>query len=365
VLTTTPQGCKDSVTHAVVLMPVPKADFSINNPSQCFAGNNFVFNNTTLINGATGMQYKWVFTPGATFTTQNIANQVMPDTGNYNITLTATSGFGCKDVISKGIYVAETPTINISGNDACTGENIQFNATGKINSGSITSYSWTFGDGATSGLQNPLHAYASPSTWNVSCTITSDKGCTAVGGPMSVVSFPKPVADFSFEQLTSRGIETDHKLTFTGSGATGYLWTFYNGSTDFTGGPVFKTFTDTGRKPVKLWVVNTDGCTDSVTHLIYLKPELQMWIATSFSPNNDGLNETFGPSTVFGLSKFHMKIMDRWGELLFKSDDPKVPWDGRDKQGDPVPEGVYAYEISFRYIDGKIFVYQGTITVLR
>ncbi len=365
VVTTNPQGCKDSVTQPVVLMPVPKADFTINNPNQCLAGNSFVFNNTTLLNGSTGMGYQWVFTPGSTFNTQNIANQIMADTGAYQIKLTSTSGFGCTDNITKNIYVAESPTVSISGYDECTGEDIQFTANGSINSGSIVSYNWTFGDGGTSKTQDPLHAYSTANTWNASCTVTSDKGCTAVGGPLSIQSFALPKANFDFEQLTSRGIETDHKLTFTGSGASGYLWTFYNGSTDFTGGPVFKTFTDTGRKAVKLWVINTDGCTDSITKLIYLKPELQMWISTSFTPNNDGLNETFGPSTIFGLSKFKMQIFDRWGGKLFESKDPKLPWDGRDNKGDQAPEGVYGYEISFRYIDGKIFVYQGTITLIR
>ncbi len=361
----TTQGCKDSITQKVAVMPVPKADFAINNATQCLVGNNFMFTNNTNTNGGTGMVYKWVFTPGATFNTQNIANQVMSDTGTYKVELFANSAFGCKDNIAKTIYVAETPTINISASDACIGENIQFNATATLNSGTIASYGWTFGDGGVSTLQNPTHAYGTAGSYNASCIAISDKGCPVTGGPIAVQAFAKPKADFISEQLLSKGIQTDHKITFTGSGASGYLWTFYDGSTDNTGGPILKTFSDTGHKALKLWVINTDGCEDSVTHYLYLKPELQMWISLSFTPNNDGLNETFGPSTIFGLSKYKMQIFDRWGEKMFQSTDPSVPWDGRDKKGADAPEGVYAYSISFRYIDGKIFVYQGTVTLMR
>lgn len=365
VVSSSNSSCADSVTKTVVLMPVPTASFTINNPTQCFANQSFVFGNTSSANGAWGLAYNWVFTPGSSFNTQTIGNQTMPDTGNYKVDLTVTSAFGCTNTYTQNIYVAESPSVVITAKDDCVGVNIPFTATGKINSGSIVSYAWTFGDGGNSATQNPSHAYAASGSYNATCVVTSNKGCTATGGPLAVNVFARPKADFISEQLVSRGMETDHKITFTGSGASAYLWSFYDGSQDNSAGPLFKTFTDTGHKALKLWVVNTDGCADSITHYLYLKPELQMWIPGSFTPNHDGLNETFGPSTIFGLTKFKMQIYDRWGEKLFESQDPKMPWDGRDLKGDDVPEGVYAYQISFRYIDGKIFVYQGTITLMR
>ena len=111
--------------------------------------------------------------------------------------------------------------------------------------------------------------------------------------------------------------------------------------------------------------MTANGCRDSITKSITLNPELQMWIANTFSPNDDGLNEGFGPSTTFGLSNYSMKIYDRWGAKMFESKDPAKRWMGTDDVGDPAPEGIYAYHIVFRYVDGKIFVYRGTVTVLR
>lgn len=358
-------GCKDSITKRVVVMPVPQAAFSINNPTQCLAGNSFVFTNNTSTNGATGMQYTWVFTPGTVFYTPSIAAQSMTDTGQYSVELTARSAYGCETKTTSAYYVAESPTVTFTADDACAGESIDFDATALINAGSIANYAWTFGDGGTSSTQDPSHVYNNAGSYNVSVTVTSNKGCTATAGPTPVSVFANPVADFTSVQTLSRGMETDHTITFSGSGAVGYLWSFYDGSTDNSPGPIMKTFTDTGYRPLKLWVINADGCVDSVMKYMYLKPELQMHIPTSFTPNLDGLNEVFGPSTTFGLSKYKMQIFDRWGGKIFETTDPKNGWDGTDVDKNPLPEGVYAYHIVFRYIDGKIFVYKGTLTLIR
>jgi gliding motility-associated-like protein len=160
-------------------------------------------------------------------------------------------------------------------------------------------------------------------------------------------------------------METDWKFIFTGSNAAAYDWRFEDGQNSNSGGPLFLTFNDTGNFRVKLIVTSADFCVDSVSRFIYLKPELLFWLPTSFSPNNDGLNETFGPNTTFGLSKYRMQLFDRWGGLLFTTNDPAKSWDGSDLGGKPVPEGVYAYSISFRYIDGKLFVYNGSVTIIR
>lgn len=366
-LVISPRGCRDSTTHLVTVMAVPKAGFSINNPVQCLQGNNFIFTNSSTGNGATGLRYKWVFIPGAVYNTQNISNQNFSDTGNYSVKLFLQSAFGCADSVTKSIYVAETPVLTINSDaPACQGEIINFTAAASMNSGIIAGYNWNFGDGNSSAIQNPGHAYSGSGVFDAYCTVTSGNGCSATQGPIAVTVHPRPVADFISEQLDTRGMETDHKLTFTGYGATGYDWRFYDGRRDYTSGPVLITFNDTGYRPVTLWVVNgATGCVDSITKNMYLKPELQMWISLSFSPNGDGLNEIFGPSTVFGLSKFNMRIYNRWGEQLFESDNPAKGWDGTTSNGVQVPEGVYAYRINFRYIDGKIYVYKGTVTVLR
>ena len=362
---TSPTGCADSTLRRVFVLPVPNAAFTVNNKNQCFTGNSFVFTNTTATNGASPMVYNWNFSNGNNFNTQNISAQSMTDTGWYTITLDAKSAFGCASSFNDKVYVAETPTVSFTAGTACAKNPIPFNATAAVNTGSIAGYAWNFGDGGNSTLEDPTYTYNNANSYNVTLTVTSNRGCVATAGPVPVDVYANPIANFSHIQTETRGMDTDHELTFTGSGAAQYLWTFHDGQTSTSGGPVKVTFSEQGQRPVTLLVKTANGCRDSITKSITLNPELQMWIANTFSPNDDGLNEGFGPSTTFGLSNYSMKIYDRWGAKMFESKDPAKRWMGADDAGDPAPEGIYAYHIVFRYVDGKIFVYRGTVTVLR
>jgi hypothetical protein len=82
---------------------------------------------------------------------------------------------------------------------------------------------------------------------------------------------------------------------------------------------------------------------------------------------SDGLNDVWPGSNTssFGLIKYHLVIFDRWGNIMFKTTDPAGWWDGRDMDGNWALEGVYAYQIDFRYIDNRIYVHKGTVTILK
>lgn len=361
-----PTGCKDSVTKTVKVFPIPQAAFNINDDNQCLQGNSFVFTDASATNGATGIAYTWTLTPGSSVNGKVLPAQSFADTGTYSMKLDVMSDRGCGTSVTKTVYVAETPVVTITSDpDVCQGESIDFTSKVDINRGTITAYNWNFGDGGSSNAANPTKTYGAAGSYNVTLTVTSSNGCTGTSGTNPVTVFVKPKADFTSEYLLSRGMETDWKFTFTGANASGWDWQFEDGQSDNSAGPVLKTFNDTGNFRVKLMVISPDFCTDSITKFIFLKPELLFWLATSFSPNNDGLNETFGPNTTFGLSKYRMQVFDRWGGLLFESNDPAKGWNGKDPKGDDLPEGVYAYSISFRYIDGKLFVYKGSITLVR
>lgn len=359
-------GCKDSTTRTVKVFPIPQANFNINNATQCLQGNNFVFTNATNTNAATGVTYTWTLTPGSAFTGTTIPAQNFTDTGTYTMKLEVMSDKGCGNDVTKSVYVAETPTVIISHDaDACQGENISFTSTVTLNKGSITTYNWNFGDGGSSNAQNPTRSYSAQGTYNVVLTVTSNSGCTGTTAASPVTIYAKPKADFTADYLLSRGMETDWRFNFTGSNASAFDWRFEDGQMSSSGGPLLMTFNDTGNFRVRLLVTSPDFCVDSITKFIFLKPELLFWLPTSFTPNNDGLNETFGPNTTFGLSKYNMKVYDRWGALLYSTNDPAKGWNGRSPKGELVPDGAYAYSITFRYIDGKLFVYNGTVTVLR
>ena len=362
---TSSSGCKDSVVKSVNVWPVPQANFAVNNAEQCLTGNSFVASNITSENSATGVAYTWLVKGVPLATVKSIPAQTLPDTGDYLVTLRVVSDKGCGTAKSMVMRVNEHPTVTITGMNACAEVPIQFGSNAKVNRGSIASYNWNFGNGFTASVANPLMAYATDGLYNVSLVVTSDKGCTTTSAALPITVQPKPVADFDGEYLLSRGLETDWKFTFKGKNTDTYNWLFQDGQTSNSGLPFFMTFSGTGDFKSTLIASNASGCSDTFSKNIFLKPELLFYLPTAFSPNIDGLNEEFKPFQSFGLSKYRMTIVNRWGEILFYSEDPTVGWKGLDSKGEPVMEGPYAFAVTFRYIDGVMHAYKGTVTIIK
>ena len=364
---TTADGCKDSISKYIDIYPAPAADFTVNTPVQCLQNNRFIFNNTTNENGATTCNYNWTISkPLKNIPTKAIVDQIFVDTGFKSILLVAKTDKNCVSSKVQNIYVAETPIVTIAGKNGCVGDPINFTSSVYLNVGT-PSYDWTFGDAGNSTLSNPSHTYFSANTFTVKLKVTSNLGCVGNATDLPIQAFVRPKAKFTSEYLLSRGLETDWKFTSQSTGADKYEWSFEDGQKDYTGGPVFMTFNKTGDFKVKLYVTTNSGCFDSTSAYIFLKPELLYHLPNVFSPNDDGLNDVWPGSntTSFGLNKYRMVIFDRWGNIMFKTTDPAGWWDGRDMDGNMVLEGVYAYQIDFRYIDNRIYVHKGTVTVLK
>lgn len=114
---------------------------------------------------------------------------------------------------------------------------------------------------------------------------------------------------------------------------------------------------------VTLYSVSEIGCKDTVSR--WFHPFMDVYIPTSFSPNNDGVNDVF---LTFGhsIAEFELWIFNRWGEEVFYSDDIARGWVGNHEGGDYyVQSEVYTYKVKARGIRGNRIEKQGTITVLR
>ena len=84
-----------------------------------------------------------------------------------------------------------------------------------------------------------------------------------------------------------------------------------------------------------------------------------MFIPNSFTPNGDGVNDTWGPSTS-GTDYVTITVNDYFNTVLFTTNDPNETWNG-EFDGELVPAGSYQYEITGRFLDGELFFYTGWI----
>ena len=111
-----------------------------------------------------------------------------------------------------------------------------------------------------------------------------------------------------------------------------------------------------------LQAADTTGCVgrDST----YVDMYYPVYVPTSFTPNNDGINDVF---RVEGedLRGYWMKVFNRWGELVHYSDDPDVPWLGNVENGDHyAPDGVYLWQVRIEREDGPVLL-EGHVHLLR
>lgn len=92
--------------------------------------------------------------------------------------------------------------------------------------------------------------------------------------------------------------------------------------------------------------------------------DCSVYFPTAFTPNGDGVNENFGMIYSCDLGSYYMMIYNRWGKLVFKTENPDHQWDGTCKGG-PCPEGVYAWKIRYQRKNQPIIEKGGTVTLIR
>ena len=95
-----------------------------------------------------------------------------------------------------------------------------------------------------------------------------------------------------------------------------------------------------------------------------------LFVPTAFTPDNDGLNELFAPSTACELERYSFVVVNRWGETVFSTDDIGQGWNGSYNGGDYyVPSGVYAWRVTAEpasdFAPERAIVLQGHVTVVR
>jgi gliding motility-associated-like protein len=100
---------------------------------------------------------------------------------------------------------------------------------------------------------------------------------------------------------------------------------------------------------VTLIASDTNGCTDQAQAYFVINETLVVNVPNSFTINNDGINDDFKPvfSNMEMLTEYYFSIYNRWGQIVFETNDPISPWDGKYK-GLKVPIGSYNWQITYK-----------------
>lgn len=312
----------------------------------------------------TAQSFVWDFgdgTPPDTTGDQTMSHQFQNE-GIFNVTLTLIDTNYCNapETVTRQIRVAENVVASfVLPDSACA----PFTAHIDNTSRGGTSFLWTFGDdGSTSTDIYPVHTFTQPGTHTVTLHAEDPTTCNLRHDTsMQIVILPPPVAAFSFQP--NKPVEnTPTTFTNESTGASSYWWDFGDGNTSTEVNPTYQYF-KTGTYQVCLIATTPFGCQDTVCHEVSAIVNPLFDVPTAFSPNGDGINDKW-EIKGFGIVKYDMKVFNRWGQLMFQSNDQKLGWDGR-FNGAVQPMDAYAFVLNIEFSDGNRVSKTGNVTLLR
>jgi gliding motility-associated-like protein len=309
-----------------------------------------------------GFSYKWDF--GVESITSDVSAEfeptyVYPDTGTFLVSLVVNPGSTCPDAIARlvKIYPEFHTAFTDSGNH-CPGVPIYFQDKTTATIKPISYWSWSFGDSATSGDQNPVHVFAAGGTYNVLLASENIKNCRDTTLRRIVIQSFKPNA--GDDTIIVKG----EYIQFDAQGGTKYAWSPQLNLSDTSISNPRAFYPDTATYAYIVKVESSYGCVGYDTIKVQVVNYASFVVPNAFSPNGDGRNDVFRPHAVGYRSLKYFKVFNRWGEEVYNGNTLETGWDGT-WGGKPGEIGVYFWEIGFVDRFGKDGTTKGDVTLIR
>jgi gliding motility-associated-like protein len=324
-------------------------------------------------NDGLGSPYNFVWSDGSTGTGVSNTIFVTPTTDSvYTVTITD----GCEStplVLTTKVVIAPLPVPLIQITDGIDKkcEIADFKLLNISDTLMTQSVIWNVSNGLTASNIDTLSVEGlSAGLYDVQLIVTSPQGCidsTTFNNYLTV--YPQPISMFKFSPNPVYMFNTQVNFTSYSTGAESFIWNIEQGSPAFSQleNPTTQ-FPDgeTGEYFVTLEVTSEFGCKDTSIQKVIVMPEVIIYAPNTFTPDNDEHNQNWGIHIEgIDVTDFNLLIFNRWGEIIWESNDPLGTWDGT-FNGSIIPQGTYSWVIRAKDLlnDGK-YEFNGYINILR
>ena len=356
---TTNLSYTSSVTNIVKVDPNPIAVASF--PATGCVDDPVIFNGTgsSVPLGGSIKEFIWDFDDGsATVTGSTVSYSYASANSFLTPSFQVISNNNCTTTVASNLNMAPRPTASFIATVTCLGDSTIFVNTSTKGGANIRSSSWFFNDPlsgtanniTTSGTATVTHLYSNTGTYGDTLIVIDGLGC--IDTVIQTDSVVVPLQTLSITS-TSGSIIFEGKTTTLGTSDSyaNYSW---------SSGEITPTIVIDTSGIYKVSVTDASGC--SLSSSITVK-EIQANIVAKnlITPNADGKNDVWKIDDLSSFSFCNVEIYNRWGRLVYYSDNYANDWDGTFNSA-PLPEGVYFYTVSCpdEEIGGT-----GSITLLR
>ena len=305
--------------------------------------------------GAGNYTYKWTNSMDTLINGIDSILNVIPNvTTNYFIEVTDQ----CREVqTGSTLYTITSPplTLNLKEDTLiCPGDPIELWTEPQ---GGVPEYKYIW----EHNLDTNSTTIVSPYTTTQYRIIVSDSCQTFTIDGNIEVEVTEPIANFEVNStLVFSGLPISFR-NLTVDGFT-YFWDFGDSQTSLLTNP-YNIYEDYGEFDISLIATNEIGCVDSITKKIEIEEAYYVYIPNTFTPDRGRYNSTFSAVTT-GINSLSITIFNRWGELMFESDDLNFQWNGVYK-GVIAQQGTYIYEVSCISNSGKELDFIGHVNLLK
>ncbi len=279
----------------------------------------------------------------------------LPPTGTTVYTVTGTSAAGCVDTDQVSVLVNPNyqATFVPSTTFGCAPVSVTlYNTT----AGGSIDCSWTLGNGVTlQGCDSVSFIVESAGCLDVTLSVNAANGCSSTVTQADLICVEEtPVAEFAALPNVITVFDPPVQFLNTSSGGAQYIWDFGDGSPLLEANDPTHNYSQdsVGAYLVTLLATSPSGCTDTAYALIQIIDDVIFYVPNSFTPDGDVVNQTFQPvfTSGFDPAEYSMRIFNRWGEVVFETNDAAIGWDGGYGNGSNykmMQDGTYTWKIEF------------------